>query len=75
MVIKFTTCTFSEYKIAPGHGLKYIEINGKVHNFLSKKIFRLYRNSKKPLSIRWTLKWRTAHKKGKVEDNKNRQRK
>ena len=75
MVIKFSTCTFSEYKIAPGHGMKYAEVNGKVHTFISKKTFRLYRQAKKPLSIRWTLKWRTAHKKGKVEDSKKNQRK
>jgi large subunit ribosomal protein L24e len=75
MVIKFSTCTFSEYKIAPGHGMKFAEVNGKIHTFISKKTFRLFRQSKKPLSIRWTLKWRTAHKKGKVEENKRNQKK
>lgn len=75
MVIKFTTCTFSEYKIAPGHGMKYAEVNGKIHTFISKKTFRLFRQAKKPLSIRWTLKWRTAHKKGKVEESKRQQKK
>ena len=32
----------------------------------------LWLHHKKPLTIRWSLKWRTAHKKGKVEDTKNR---
>ena len=29
MVIKYQTCSFSEYKIAPGHGMRYAEANGK----------------------------------------------
>ena len=74
MVIKFQTCSFSEYKIAPGHGMKYAEVNGKVHTFISKKMYKLYRHSKKALNIRWSLKWRTAHKKGKAEDTKKQQR-
>ena len=70
MVIKYNTCSFSENKIAPGHGLKYCEVNGKTHIFISKKVHRLYLHGKKPLTIRWSLKWRTAHKKGKVEESK-----
>ena len=72
MVVKYQTCNFSEYKIAPGKGLKYCEVNGKTHTFISKKCRMLFLHAKKPMSIRWTLKWRTAHKKGKVEDTKNR---
>ena len=71
MVIKYQTCAFSEYKIAPGHGMRYCEVNGKTHIFITKKVRRLSRHGKKPLSIRWTLKWRTAHKKGKVEETKH----
>ena len=78
MVIKYNTCSFSENKIAPGHGLKYCEVNGKTHMFITKKVHRLYLHGKKPLTIRWSLKWRNAHKKGKVEEAKkkvNRQKK
>ena len=78
MVIKYNICSFSEYKIAPGHGLKYCEVNGKTHMFITKKVHRLYLHGKKPLNIRWSLKWRNAHKKGKVEEAKkkiNRQKK
>ena len=70
MVIKYQTCEFSEYKIAPGHGLRYCEVNGKTHTFINKKVHRLFKNGKKPLNIRWSLKWRTAHKKGKTEEAK-----
>ena len=70
MVIKYNTCSYSEYKIAPGHGLRYAEVNGKTHMFINKKNHRLFLQSKKPLNIRWNIKWRTAHKKGKVEEAK-----
>ena len=70
MVIKYNTCSYSEYKIAPGHGLRYAEVNGKTHMFINKKNHRLFLQSKKPLTIRWNIKWRTAHKKGKVEEAK-----
>ncbi len=72
MVIKYTTCEFSDNKIAPGHGIRYVEINGKTHTFLNHKVISLYRHSKKPLNIRWSMKWRTAHKKGKAEESKKR---
>ena len=38
--------------------------------FYQQKKHRLYLNGKKPLKIRWNLKWRTAHKKGQVEEAK-----
>ena len=38
MVIKYDTCSYSGYKIAPGHGLKYCEVNGKSYLFIKKKI-------------------------------------
>lgn len=72
MVVKYSTCSFSDYKIAPGHGLRFCEVNGKTHNFINKKVHRLFLHAKKPLSIRWTLKWRTSHKKGKAEESKQR---
>ena len=71
MVIKYQTCSFSEYKIAPGHGIRYAEVNGKTHIYITKKVHKLFRHGKKPLNIRWTLKWRTSHKKGKVEETKH----
>jgi large subunit ribosomal protein L24e len=70
MVIKYQTCSFSEYKIAPGHGMRYCDVGGKTSIFISKKVHRLFKHAKKALNIRWTIKWRTNHKKGKVEESK-----
>ena len=75
MVIKYQTCSFSENKIAPGHGIRFVEVNGKVHIFLNKKCNSLFQHHKKPLNIRWTLKWRTNHKKGKAEESKKKEKK
>ena len=36
----------------------------------TKNNYRLFLHGKKPLNIRWNLKWRTAHKKGKTEEIK-----
>ena len=70
MVIKYDICSYSGYKIAPGHGLRYCEVNGKSHIFINKKNHRLFLHGKKPLNIRWNLKWRAANKKVKVEEGK-----
>ena len=70
MVIKYQTCAFSDYKIAPGHGAKYCEVNGKSHMFINKKVHKFFRRGKKSLKMRWSIKWRTAHKKGRTEEAK-----
>ena len=70
MVIKTTTCHFSDNKIYPGHGLRYCEVNGKTHIFINKKVHKFFRSARKPLKFRWTIKWRIAHKKGRTEETK-----
>lgn len=72
MVIKTTTCAFSDCKIYPGHGIRYCEVNGKTHMFLNKKVHRFYKTARKPLKFRWTIKWRIAHKKVRTEEAKKR---
>ena len=47
MVIKTTTCEFSDNKIYPGHGMRYCEVNGKTHMFLNKKVHRFYKKKQK----------------------------
>lgn len=37
MVIKTESCSFSEYRIYPGRGKKFVSKDGKTHIFLSKK--------------------------------------
>ena len=78
MVIKTTTCVFSDAKIYPGHGIRFCEVNGRSHWFLNKKNHRFFKTSRKSLKFRWTSKWRIAHKKIRTEETKkkiNKQRK
>ena len=70
MVIKTTTCVFTDNKIYPGHGHRYVEINGKSHMFISKKAHKFFRSGRKPLKFRWNNRWRIAHKKFRTEETK-----
>lgn len=72
MVIKTSTCAFSDNKIYPGHGIRYCEVNGRTHMFLNKKVHKFFKSARKPLKFRWTIKWRVAHKKVRTEETKKR---
>ena len=69
MVIKTDLCPYTEYKIYPGHGIRFIAKDAKVHYFISKKARRLYRQKIKPVKLRWTQAWRRMNKKGKVDES------
>lgn len=78
MVIKTSTCVFTDNKIYPGHGMRYCEVNGRSHYFLNKKAHKFFKAGRKPLKFRWTIKWRVGHKKFRTEETKrkiNRQKK
>ncbi|CDJ68260.1 60S ribosomal protein L24, putative [Eimeria necatrix] len=61
--IKTELCSFSEYRIYPGRGLKFVSRDGKVHTYIHSKEARLGRQKKKAAKLRWTLVWRRANKK------------
>ncbi|CBK25387.2 uncharacterized protein [Blastocystis hominis] len=63
MVVKTLTCSFSEYKIYPGHGGMYIRKDGQPVHFLNHKCCSLGSQKKKPARIRWTTAWRRNNKK------------
>ena len=46
MAIKYEACSYSRYKIAPYHGLRYCEVNGKSHLFINKTNHRLFLHEK-----------------------------
>ena len=68
MVIRTETCLFSEYKIYPGRGSKFVSKDGKTNTFISKKSRRLYLRKIKAQNIRWTTAWRRLNKKIKTEE-------
>eukprot|EP01066_Platyproteum_vivax_P016026 Platyproteum_vivax@DN6997_c0_g1_i2.p2 len=68
MVIKTDFCAFTEMKIYPGTGSKFVGKDGKLHSFLSHKVICLFHMKVKPMKKRWTQAWRRMNKKGRAEE-------
>merc|ERR1712189_76954 len=66
--MKLELCNFSGYKIYPGHGKRFIRIDGKLLNFLNKKCERSFLMRRNPRKITWTVLYRKKHKKGTQEE-------
>jgi large subunit ribosomal protein L24e len=74
MVVKTDLCHFTEYKIYPGRGMKYIAKDGKMSMFLNAKAASMFHQKLKAARMTWTQTWRRMNKKGKVEVSKNRKK-
>jgi large subunit ribosomal protein L24e len=68
MVVRTDTCVFSEHKIYPGRGGRYVSKDGKTHFFLTKKSRKLFLSKVKAQKIRWTTAWRRLNKKIKTDE-------
>lgn len=68
MVIKTDTCSFSEYKVYPGHGIRFVRRDSATLVFSTSKCKGLYNQRKKAARLVWTQAWRRLHKKIKVEE-------
>merc|ERR1711981_524923 len=76
MVTKTEQCSYTEYKIVPGRGTRFISKDGRTHYFISTKARSLYHQKIKPLKLTWNMAWRAHNKKIKVDDiQKKRSRK
>merc|ERR1712079_12364 len=76
MVTKTEKCSYTEYKIVPGRGSRFISKDGRTHYFTSAKARSLFHQKIKPVKLTWTLAWRAYNKKIKVDDiQKKRSRK
>lgn len=60
-------CSFSEFRIYPGHGQKFVRRDGQLLNVSTSKCMSLYHDGKKSQKLMWTQSWRRLHKKGKDE--------
>jgi large subunit ribosomal protein L24e len=67
MVIKTELCEFTEYRVYPGKGQRFVSKDGKVHFFISHKVASLFRQRIRPVKLHWTQAWRKMNKKGKTE--------
>ena len=75
MVIKTLACEYTEYRIYPGHGKKFVSKDGKVHLFINKKANSLYKQHIRSVKLTWTTAWRRFHKKGREEEAKKKRQK
>ena len=64
MVTKTEACHFSEFKVYPGRGHRFVRKDGKTFFFLSKKTRSLHFQKVKPSDLTWTPMWRRKHRKG-----------
>lgn len=69
MVVKTELCSFSEFRIYPGHGIKFVRKDGQLVTFISSKSKSLYQQSKKPAKLTWTISWRRLNKKQQKDEN------
>ncbi len=67
MVISTNLCYFSEYKIYPGRGIKFVTRDCKVHYLISRKCVSLFSRKIKAVKLNWTQAWRRYFQKSKSE--------
>ena len=75
MVVKTDLCHFSEYKIYPGHGQKFVGKDAKITFFLNQKVEKLWHQKIKAAKLTWTQAWRRMNKKGAVAGGARRMKK
>merc|ERR1719221_1661599 len=68
MVIKTEICTYSEYRIFPGRGIRYVQKDGRTQFFINHKMDSLFKQRIKPVKLTWTINWRRKNKKGRADD-------
>jgi len=66
--MKLELCSFSGFKIYPGHGRTMVKADGKTYKFLSSKTQKAHDLKRNPRNISWTVLYRRKHKKGIEED-------
>jgi large subunit ribosomal protein L24e len=77
MVVKTELCSFSEWKIYPGKGIRFVAKDGRPFLFLSKRTRNFGLRKLKAQRLRWATAWRRLHKKikqaetGKIKRKRN----
>ncbi len=61
------TCFYTEMKIYPGKGRRFVRKDGRLVAFIDQKSRSLYMQKIKAQRLTWTQAWRRRNKKGKVE--------
>lgn len=69
MSTQMKLCSYSGYKIYPGHGKRMVKADGKVFTFLNSKCERSHLMRRNPRKITWTVLYRRLHKRTKEEEH------
>eukprot|EP00694_Reclinomonas_americana_P003316 EC789779.1.p1 GENE.EC789779.1~~EC789779.1.p1 ORF type:complete len:167 (+),score=52.40 EC789779.1:30-530(+) len=77
---KSELCTFSGFRIWPGHGIRYVpcvnmQSTKLVYPFINHKSKSLFHQRVNPRKGHWAMFYRRMHKKGSVEESKKRRSK
>lgn len=72
MVVKTDSCAFSEAKVYPGKGSRFVTRTGQLIVLSGSKATAMYHQRKRPALLRWTQAWRRQHKKLNVETGQKR---
>lgn len=68
MPVKTDLCAFSEVRVYPGHGIRFVTRTGQLVTLSTHKVSCLYHQKKKPAKLYWTLASRRVHKKKQSEE-------
>ena len=68
MVTKTDLCSYTENKIYPGKGRRFIAKDGRLFFFISHKARSMYHQKIKAVKLTWTLAWRRFNKKIRVDE-------
>jgi len=69
MVVETEICFFSESRIYPGHGMRFIKRDGTTMWFSGSKTKHMFNQGIKQSKLTWTMAWRRLHKKDKKEES------
>ncbi|PVU99004.1 hypothetical protein BB559_001068 [Furculomyces boomerangus] len=66
--MKLEICSFSGYKIYPGHGKLFVRSDSRIFHFINGKTESLFHQGKNPRKLSWTVVYRGVHRKGISEE-------
>ena len=75
MVVNTENCSYSEMKIWPGRGSRFVARDGKISFFIGSKARGLFKQKIKAVKLTWTQAWRRHNKKIKVDETQKRRTK
>merc|ERR1712100_301698 len=68
VVMRVEACSFSGFRIYPGHGFRFIRSDSKTFAFANGKLQAMFHRKVNPRKIYWTVIYRRVHRKGAAEE-------